>query len=80
MGGSCGPTWATGPQVERKPLGPILEASSSRLSAVIGFRLAVVPTDDSKGCAVVISDVGRRGVDLYLPKFRLVVTMIEVRS
>ena len=26
MGGSCGPTWATGPQVDRLPLGPILEA------------------------------------------------------
>ena len=74
MGGSCGPTWATGPQVDRLPLGPILEAPG----VVSGLDdLAVVrQTIEERGGHLGVAEDGRP----HSPKVRLVVTMIEVRS
>ena len=57
MGGSCGPTWATGPQVDRLPLGPILEAPG----VVSGLDdLAVVrQTIEERGGHLGVAEDGR---------------------
>ena len=73
MGGSCGPTWATGPQVDRLPLGPILEAPG----VVSGLDdLAVVrQTIEERGGHLGVAEDGRP-----FAEGQVGVTMIEVRS